>query len=156
MSSRLVTLCDAVVTILQGAYASAGYSIAKYFLPEGAIEDLTTITMVVIPSRDQSDLTRRGTSNFTSTMDVQIGILKKLDTSITDPASSDATKIQEIADLIGLSEAVEALFPAGNPGGIYPARTVLLSQTRLPIYDEKIMREDKTFSAQIVLSFKYD
>jgi len=144
MAAIILQLADAVTTALNAATLSQSFAAVRSYIPvygkqDEDADDLSTLTVAVVPSELAFTTEARNSDEFDYIID--IGIFKRVEPTndVCDPLMQ---LVEEIADLFRGDTVTASL----------PARFV--SATNAPIYDQEMMRQQNIFAALIRLFFK--
>lgn len=154
MSSQIAAVRDAVVTAINTAAAtpntfSQTFTAKAKYIP---VYDLATTDGLVV-SVVPSSYTRanKSRSAVNKSVDIDIGIQKRLLASTTDP--SDPEKLAEIDALLAFAEELADFFhpgsgQVGSTGFFYLTATI-----PDPLYDSDQMRHNHTFVSVVTVTF---
>lgn len=145
MSSRNITLADAVTAALNAATLSKEFESERVLLPQKELEEYKELTVLVCPVADRHASGTRVRRRHD--MSVHIAIAKHLEPT-TNPA--DPNKCEEVDALIQFGEEVADLFVSDTKlGGL-----CLFEVDHDPIYDPMALKDKRSFFSLITLTFR--
>lgn len=142
--SMIVDITTAIVTALNGASLSLPFTAERHYQPVFELEEMSTLTITVVP-RDMS-LDKETRATLRKELAVDVGIMKKLD----DIEGAAATT--EIDGLIALVEEIVDLLSAEAQWQLGGARWIKTENE--PIYDPEHLHKFHQFSSLVTLTYR--
>jgi hypothetical protein len=156
VASDLIDVCDAVVAIIDAAPSGTWSgkeprNVERKYSPMAKLHD-DKLRVWVVPNQKRRIIVSR--ADRQSEYDIDIGILKKLETK--DPDNIDSGLLSEIDPLITLTEEIDDYLAA-------PARRTLTGSvagygyvdSSYVLYDREIMAAERQFVGLINLTYRY-
>jgi hypothetical protein len=140
MTSELLRLADAVVTVLNAGPLSQAFIAERLYVPQFELPDLKVLHVTVVPKdEDTKPLTRSTTQRIYR---VDVGVQKKFE-------KGDAA---ELDPLVALVSEIAALF-RGKRLAAVPEAICTVTKPE-PIYSPEHMEQFRQFTSVLTLTFK--
>jgi len=145
MNATMLTIADAVVTVLNGATLSQPIQAARHYLPECDLKEMDQLHVTVVPAELDEEIADRARDRAEYTIHVAV---QKRETQPQPPGRDT-----EASDgLMRLVEEIDDLF-RHKPLASYPEAHWTKTENK-PIYDPKHLQEHGQFTSLLAFRFR--
>jgi hypothetical protein len=136
-----ITIADSIVTALNAAELSIDFTATREYVPRFEAENAAIVQVQVVPKQDSREI--GSAANDNATIDIDIGVMKKLQDAVTDEKA-------EMDALLELCEEIKAVINRERLAGATDSICIGLAQA-IPYDVEKF--EDRIFLTVITATF---
>ncbi|MCP4248082.1 MAG: hypothetical protein GY778_13630 [bacterium] len=141
MPGQIVTLAQAIVDQLNDQFSPATFTATRGYAPVKSLEELTTLTVTVVPKRRSIDAATRGSHHFGDAVD--IGIQQKLEPVSNATIDAMIDQVEAIADHL-----------RSNPRPDGANFSILTEIENDPIFWPDHLNKDQVFTSVLTATYR--